>query len=499
MGFVAKGGTYQHYLVIEHQLKPIASYFRAYVEPHHVYLHTFHFNNQNEIVDLEVLERIKALAKGLLFMHKQLNMPMESIKLRAYKNCYHSAININNKFHSTGKTFPNGKFASCFYFKKGRILMNSLKIAIIGGSLGGLLTGIALREKGHKVDIYERSAGILEDRGAGLVIQPDVEKFLGEHNLATIQEISVPLSHRQFIKGNGNIDKMAMPQLMTSWNRLYRILMDAFPSEYYHSAKRVVDFIENQNELAINFQDGTQVNADYVIAADGIGSVIRNKVLSTVSPTYAGYVAWRGTVNIEELPKDILNFFFDKFSFYQGLNNQILSYFIPNKHSDDSIRLNWVWYETILNKDELNQLMTTDDGRNYQFMLPPNQLPESVIHDQKQKAKKRLPVPFANLINITKAPFVQPIYDLEVPQMVFDKVILLGDSSFVPRPHTASGVSKAAYNAMQLAATFDMENQTIEELQGKLKEWEVDQLRLGKYLTKMGKQLGDRSALGYRH
>jgi len=120
-------------------------------------------------------------------------------------------------------------------------------------------------------------------------------------------------------------------------------------------------------------------------------------------------------------------------------------------------------------------------------------------HDQKQKAKKRLPVPFANLINITKAPFVQPIYDLEVPQMVFDKVILLGDSSFVPRPHTASGVSKAAYNAMQLAATFDMENQTIEELQGKLKEWEVDQLRLGKYLTKMGKQLGDRSALGYRH
>lgn len=52
---------------------------------------------------------------------------------------------------------------------------------------------------------------------------------------------------------------------------------------------------------------------------------------------------------------------------------------------------------------------------------------------------------------------------------------------------------------MQLATTFDMENQTIEELQGKLKEWEVDQLRLGKYLTKMGKQLGDRSALGYRH
>ncbi|MEH7741590.1 NADPH-dependent FMN reductase [Bacillus subtilis] len=72
MGFIATGATYQHYLVIEHQLKPIASYFRAYVEPHHVYLHTSHFNNQNEISDSEILERIHALAKGLLFMQNQL-------------------------------------------------------------------------------------------------------------------------------------------------------------------------------------------------------------------------------------------------------------------------------------------------------------------------------------------------------------------------------------------------------------------------------------------
>ncbi|WNS79572.1 NADPH-dependent FMN reductase [Domibacillus sp. DTU_2020_1001157_1_SI_ALB_TIR_016] len=75
MGFIATGGTYQHYLVIEHQLKPIASYFRAYVEPHHVYLHPDHFNNQNEIVDSEIIERINELAKGLLFMHKQLHIP----------------------------------------------------------------------------------------------------------------------------------------------------------------------------------------------------------------------------------------------------------------------------------------------------------------------------------------------------------------------------------------------------------------------------------------
>ncbi|MCQ6282422.1 NADPH-dependent FMN reductase [Bacillus sp. EB600] len=73
MGFVATGGTYQHYLVIENQLKPIASYFRAYIEPNQVYLHTNHFNSKNEIVDEEVKERLQRLAHGLVFMHKQLN------------------------------------------------------------------------------------------------------------------------------------------------------------------------------------------------------------------------------------------------------------------------------------------------------------------------------------------------------------------------------------------------------------------------------------------
>ncbi|HYK72092.1 MAG TPA: NAD(P)H-dependent oxidoreductase [Pseudoneobacillus sp.] len=68
MGFVANGGTYQHYLVIENQLKPIAGYFRAYVAPSYVYAHTNHFNTANEITDYDVLARIEALAKELVTM-----------------------------------------------------------------------------------------------------------------------------------------------------------------------------------------------------------------------------------------------------------------------------------------------------------------------------------------------------------------------------------------------------------------------------------------------
>ncbi|MBS8263982.1 NADPH-dependent oxidoreductase [Mesobacillus boroniphilus] len=72
MGFVANGGTYQHFLVIENQLKPIAGYFRAFVAPSYVYANYDHFNRENEIVDEDLLNRISSLADEVVHMQKSL-------------------------------------------------------------------------------------------------------------------------------------------------------------------------------------------------------------------------------------------------------------------------------------------------------------------------------------------------------------------------------------------------------------------------------------------
>lgn len=72
MGFVASGGTYQHYLVIENQLKPIAGYFRAFVAPGFVYAHNDHFSPQNELVDVDVLKRISMLSEEVVCLHNAL-------------------------------------------------------------------------------------------------------------------------------------------------------------------------------------------------------------------------------------------------------------------------------------------------------------------------------------------------------------------------------------------------------------------------------------------
>lgn len=63
VSIVANGGTYQHHLVIENQLKPILDYFRALVTPNYVYTHAKHFDENNRIIDPNVHERLEELAR----------------------------------------------------------------------------------------------------------------------------------------------------------------------------------------------------------------------------------------------------------------------------------------------------------------------------------------------------------------------------------------------------------------------------------------------------
>lgn len=72
IGFVATGGTYQHFLVVENQLKPIAGYFRSFVAPSYVYAHNEHFDRDNQLIDPDVLTRISYLAEEIIRMQKAL-------------------------------------------------------------------------------------------------------------------------------------------------------------------------------------------------------------------------------------------------------------------------------------------------------------------------------------------------------------------------------------------------------------------------------------------
>lgn len=80
VSIVANGGTYQHHLVVENQLKPILDYFRALVTPNYVYTHTSHFDANNSIVDADVHSRLRELARVFVqYCEMSKNLPKETI------------------------------------------------------------------------------------------------------------------------------------------------------------------------------------------------------------------------------------------------------------------------------------------------------------------------------------------------------------------------------------------------------------------------------------
>ncbi len=369
----------------------------------------------------------------------------------------------------------------------------STKTIIAGGSLGGLMTGIVLKASGMDVDIYERSPKVLDDRGAGIVIQAETETFLTLYGGLKPDRTGVWLKYRQYLSREGKPDSyQEMPQRMTSWGLIYRALRDAFPNELYHEGRTLSGLSQSKDGVTAHFDEGNPAQADILVGADGSRSFVRQHLMPEVKPHYAGYVAWRGVVPESAASRLLSETFVDHFTFQQMEHSHILCYLIPGAEGETEPgerRLNWVWYWNVP-ENELSKLMTGRDGREHDFSLPPGQVNDEWLEQQNGIAEKVFCPQFLELWRTTETPFLQPIFDLAVPRMVQGRVILLGDAAFIPRPHTAASTAKAGANALALGQAL---RRYPNDIDAALKEWEPDQLSLGRHLERAGKDLGNRS------
>src|SRR5580658_4935573 len=122
-------------------------------------------------------------------------------------------------------------------------LPRPLQVAIVGGSLGGLYAAFALRCVGCEVNIFERTEGLMEDRGAGLVVHEEMLAYLEQHGIAVTEEVSVPIRQRRYINQEGGTISLSWAQQrMTSWGVLYRQLRKEFPDANYHQNEELISF-----------------------------------------------------------------------------------------------------------------------------------------------------------------------------------------------------------------------------------------------------------------
>jgi 2-polyprenyl-6-methoxyphenol hydroxylase-like FAD-dependent oxidoreductase len=339
--------------------------------------------------------------------------------------------------------------------------MSQRRALIIGGSMSGLLTAIMLDRRGWEVGVYERVSGELAGRGAGIVAQPPLIARLDALGLDT-NDLGVAIVRRQILDREGRVTTTSTcPQILTAWERVYRLLRDAFPSNRYHRGRSLAAVEQSDRAVVAHFADGGTAEGDVLVGADGLRSTVRQPCLPTIVPLYAGYVAWRAILAESVLPPAIHRDLSGAMTFCLPPGEQFLGYPVAGPDNDlrpGRRRYNVIWYRPVEEATELPPLLTDESGVVHSLSIPPPLIRREAIAVMRAAAARLLAPQLGEVVALIDEPLLQPIYDLASPSIAFGRVALVGDAAFVARPHVAAGVSKAADDAAALAEALDCGN-----------------------------------------
>lgn len=187
------------------------------------------------------------------------------------------------------------------------------KFAIVGGGIGGLTTAIALQRKGFDVTVYE-SASEIKPLGAGIVLAANAIKAYQALGIADdILSAGTQVKLLQIKNQKGaiitevNAEKFSANYGINNFTihraDLHAVLLSQLTPGTLQKNKTCIDFTQHKNIVSLNFSDGTSDWASYIIACDGIHSVIRKKLVPESLPRFAGYTCWRAVIN--ECPDNV--------------------------------------------------------------------------------------------------------------------------------------------------------------------------------------------------
>ena len=350
--------------------------------------------------------------------------------------------------------------------------MQGGRVAVVGGSIAGCSAALAAARAGaDEVVVFERSPGELRDRGAGIAIHHD--RF-AELAAAGFLDESVPAcraDRRLWYTRDDDaaplgkpIGENPFPFSGYNWGHLWRFVRGRLPANVAYRTDARVTAVEPASDGAtIRLADGSAERFDLVIGADGYRSTVRHAMFPESGPEYAGYLCWRGLVDpdrlagLAALPESA--FFTVGFpgrastadvpspagTDTAGLlaaTGHVVLYRIPT--DDGRAALNWVLFSTVPEHIDL--------GLNEPTSLPPGSVSDQLLDHMAALITDHLPPLWAAALRLTprEEVFIQPMYDLAAPSFAAGRLLLLGDSGAVSRPHAAAGTLKAMQDAVAL-------------------------------------------------
>src|SRR5262249_3300412 len=175
-------------------------------------------------------------------------------------------------------------------------------VAIVGGGIGGLAAALSLLDAGFDVHVYEQAAE-LGEVGAGIQVSPNASRVL--HGLGLADELAAtgvrPVAWHQRRWDDGRtllrtpigdtvLEAFGFPHYQMHRADLLAALLRAIEPRRVHVGRRLVGLAERDGRVEAEFANGTCVEADLLIGADGIHSTVREVVFGPESARFTGCV-----------------------------------------------------------------------------------------------------------------------------------------------------------------------------------------------------------------
>jgi 2-polyprenyl-6-methoxyphenol hydroxylase-like FAD-dependent oxidoreductase len=177
-----------------------------------------------------------------------------------------------------------------------------LTFAIVGAGIGGLTAASTLRSIGIDVQIYEQAARFARV-GAGIQMMPNSMKVLRKIGVEERmrQTAFQPFSHLNREWDTGKIMRelpmpeslFGAPYLCMHRADLHDALVSVLPPEIFHLGKKLAGLEPRGSRVELAFADGTRAEADAVIGADGVHSLVREIIVGPDEPLHKGRIAYR--------------------------------------------------------------------------------------------------------------------------------------------------------------------------------------------------------------
>jgi 2-polyprenyl-6-methoxyphenol hydroxylase-like FAD-dependent oxidoreductase len=306
-------------------------------------------------------------------------------------------------------------------------------ITILGGGIAGLSTAIALQNAGIETLVFE-AAPEIKAVGAGLglganaikafkVLGIDEEvinagRFLPAFTVYDEKGKQLAKTDSVSVSKKYGLDNFTIHRA-----DLHALLLSKIDPACIKTNKRVESIQHNENYITLRFQDGTTHETDYLIAAEGIHSVVRKYVLPESKPRYAGYTCWRAVIDNSKLQLNECSETWGskgRFGIVPLAKNKIYWFACVNTVANNSAMKNY----------NVDDLLKQFAGYHHPV--------EAILKETKNE----------NLI-------WADINDVKpINQYAFNNILLIGDAAHATTPNLGQGACQAVEDAVILAAAI---------------------------------------------